>query len=494
MITKTKQYWFLPVLLFTVVLNGCAVNPVSGKSELALISEEKELKLGRKNDKIIRKQYGVYENKKLQAYVNRIGQRLAKLSHRPNIKYTFTVLGSPEVNAFALPGGYIYITRGIMSYINSEAELAAILGHEIGHVTARHGVQQYSKATATSWGITIASILVPELQNDVSQQLLNVLGSAMISGYGREAELEADRLGARYLAREGYRPDAMIDVIGVLKNQEEFEKESAKREKREPRVYHGVFASHPSADKRLQRIVAQAKKISTKARHNGVAERQRYLAQVNGLVFGDSVAQGIRRNNHFYHRALGMTLTFPEEWHIKNLPTQLIAYHPDKQALVDVRLVEYKNKKLPTPKTLVKEKLKAKELTGSALAGTDLPSFSTVRKQRTPWGKRKTRVSVVYLNNRAYLIYGAAKTEQRLKELDSLFLQTAASLRALNTNEKKLASGLRIKVVRARPGKTFADYARTSPQPDYPELMLRLINNKFPKGEPVKGERIKLIQ
>ena len=482
------------ILTACTVLAGCAVNPVSGRSEMALISEEKELELGRKNDEIIKKQYGVYDDKNLQEYVNRIGQSLAQKSHRPNIEYSFTVLDSAEVNAFALPGGYVYITRGIMSYMNSEAELAAVLGHEIGHVTARHSVQQYSKATATSLGITIASILVPELRSDVSQQLMNVFGNAIISGYGREAELEADRLGAEYLARDGYRPEAMTDVIGVLKNQEEFEKERARREKREPRVYHGVFASHPSADTRLQQVVAQAETLRTKARPNGRLDRQNYLDRIDGIVFGDSVSQGIRRDNHFYHRGLDLTLSFPPEWKIQNRPTQLLAIHPDKDALIDFRLVEYKDKTLPTPEQLAREQLKNDTLSGTPLSDSALPSFTTISKLRTPWGKRKTRVSVVYLGGRAYLIYGAAKTELRLKELDGLFLQTASSLRALRPTEHKFANGLRIRIAQAKKGQSFAEFARRSPVPDYPELMLRLINNKFPKGEPRPGENIKLIR
>ena len=491
---KRRLAWLLLLPLGIASLTGCAVNPVSGETEMAFISEEKEIELGRKNDVEVRKQYGVYNDEKLQAYVDNIGQELAKRSHRPNIKYTFTVLDSPEINAFALPGGYIYITRGILAYVNSEAELAAVIGHEIGHVTARHGVQQYSKATATSIGFTIATIMVPELRTDVSQQLLNVLGNAIISGYGREAELEADRLGAEYIARDGYRPSAMIDVISVLKNQEEFERERAKRENREPQVYHGVFASHPSADNRLQQVVAQAESLKQAGRANGRAERQRYLDRMNGVVFGYSVSQGIRRNNHFYHKGLGLALSFPEGWQIENLPTQLLARNAERDALIDVRLIEAKDKLPSTPEALIKDKLKTDTLEGAALTGTGLPSFSTIRNLRTPWGKRKTRVSAVYFGGQAYLIYGTAKDEQRFVELDPLFVQTSASLRALKGVENKLASGLRIRIARVRSGQNFSTLARQSPVTNYPELTLRLINNKFPDGKLAVGEQIKLIE
>jgi len=491
---KSQLLWLMLLMLGLASLAGCAVNPVSGETEMAFISEEKEIELGKKNDAEIRKQYGVYADEKLQTYVNSIGQSLAKSSHRPNIKYTFTVLDSPEINAFALPGGYVYITRGILAYINSEAELAAIIGHEIGHVTARHGVQQYSKATATSIGITIATIMVPELRTDVSQQLLNVLGNAIISGYGREAELEADRLGAEYIARDGYRPSAMIDVIGVLKNQEEFERERAKRENREPRVYHGVFASHPSADNRLQQVVAQAEQLKQAGRTNGRAERERYLARINGVVFGDSISQGIRRNNKFYHKGLGLTLTFPEGWQIDNLPTQLLARNANRDALIDVRLVEQKEKLPPTPQQLIQDKLKLDTVEGAALTGTRLSSFSTIQKLKTPWGKRKTRMTALYFGGQAYLIYGTTKDEQRFAELDPLFLQTASSLRALKATEKKLANGLRIRVARVGRGQSFSTLARQSPVTNYPELTLRLINNKFPNGTLTVGEQIKLIE
>jgi len=475
-------------------LAGCAVNPVSGKSEMALMSEEQEIALGKKNDALVRKQYGVYRNQALQDYVNRIGQSLVKHSHRPNIKYTFTVLDSPEVNAFALPGGYVYITRGILAYVNSEAEMAAVLGHEVGHVTARHGVRQYSKATATSIGFTLATIFLPELRTETSQQLLNVLGNAMISGYGRDAELEADRLGAQYLARDGYDPDAMTEVIGVLKNQEEFEVERAKREHRQPQVYHGVFASHPSADTRLQEVVTEAKKLKVNGHSKGRTGQKIYMGEIDGMVFGDSVSQGIRRTNHFYHLSLNLAVDFPENWQLVNLPTKLVAHSPERDGLIDVQLVDYKDKKLPSPKALIEEKLKIDKAPGAPVAGLALPSFSTITMLRTPWGRRESRVTAIYLKDKAYLIYGATKSEQRRKELDNQFLGTAASLRPLSAGERKLARGLRIRVVKVRAGQTFASLAKRSPLPDYPEQTLRLINDRYPDGKLRPGEEIKLIQ
>ena len=290
--------------------------------------------VGRQEDVKVRQQYGVYDDKALQKYVNEIGQRLAQGSHRPGLQYHFTVVDSPEINAFALPGGYIYITRGIMSYLNSEAELAGVIGHEIGHVTARHSVQQMSAATAAGVGATLLEIFVPVLRNQAGDTAINMLGNVLLSGYGRDHELEADRLGAQYLVRAGYDPQAMIKVIGVLKNQELFDAELAKAEGREPRSYHGVFASHPDADTRLQQVIAEAGKPAPGATR---INQEEFLRMIDKLVFADSPAQGIIRNGNFYHTDFGLALTFPRDWKIRNQPTNVAAVNAANDAIIDLR-------------------------------------------------------------------------------------------------------------------------------------------------------------
>ncbi len=259
----------------TLALTACSTNPVSGKKDFSLISKDQEVQMGKQAHQDILKKQRPYNNARLQSYVNSIGQQLASKSHRSNIPYTFTVLDDPSVNAFALPGGYVYVTTGLMAYLNSEGELAGVLGHEIGHVTARHGVQQASAGVA-------ASILVDLITKKAggNSKLLNQLGSAMLSGYGRKHELQADRLGAEYLAGVGYSPTNMIDVIGVLKAQEVY---ASRQGGGRGSSYHGVFASHPSNDKRLQEVVGAAKSIKSAGTRS--ANRDAYLKQINGLKF-----------------------------------------------------------------------------------------------------------------------------------------------------------------------------------------------------------------
>ena len=249
---------FLSAMLAATALAGCATNPVTGRADLVTMSEAQEIEIGRQQHPKILEEFGRYDDEALQAYVSQVGQRIAAVSHRPQLQYTFTVLDSEEVNAFALPGGYVYITRGIMAYLNSEAELVAVLAHEVGHVTARHSVRQQTGATATGVGATVIGILTGS--GDLAH-VANMAGTALVSGYGRDMELEADGLGAQYLDRLGYDPDAMIDVVRLLKNQETLRIQQARQENRKPHVYHGVFATHPDNDTRLHEVVKAAHKV-----------------------------------------------------------------------------------------------------------------------------------------------------------------------------------------------------------------------------------------
>ncbi len=483
---------YLPLLLLAgpaaLLIAACAVNPVSGGRELALLSEADELRLGRENDAEIRKQYGVYAHAPLQRYVQQIGERLAAQSHRPQLKYTFTVLDSPEVNAFALPGGYIYITRGIMAHLNSEAELAAVLGHEIGHVTARHAVRQYSAAMAANVGFTIGSILVPELATRAGQSLLNTLGGALLSGYGRDHELEADRLGAQYLARSDYNPKAMIEVIALLKNQEIFEKTLAAKEGRAARVYHGVFASHPSADERLQQVVGEADRHRTGT--NGRVQRTAYLKLLDGLAWSDSEAQGIRIGSDFYHKGLDFAVRFPPGWRVDNNPERLLAASPEGDALLQVQATDKGTARTPQEYLVVSMKLRDLQDT-RALKVNGLPAYSGVTRMQTPFGARDARVAVVFLHRQAFRFFGAARATNAA--LEHAFLDTLQSLHSLRPDERALARGQRLELVTARAGDSFAKFARRAPLKNEPEAILRLLNGKYPQGEPAPGDLVKLI-
>ena len=269
--------------LFSIsgTISSCATNPVTGEKDLVLLNEDEESELGRTSHKQVMKSYVPYSNPELLKYVTELGEKLAAISHRNELIYHFTVLDSPQVNAFAIPGGYVYITRGMMAYLGSEAELCGVLGHELGHITARHGVKQYSKNQITNIFTTVFSIFIG---NRSLANLSQLASAAILRGFGREAELEADRIGAEYIAKLGYDPDALKSVIGVLKNQEEFDKVLAEEENREPYAYHGVFSTHPDNDKRLQEVIKAAKdNINEKKLDDN---KEKYLNIISGMPFG----------------------------------------------------------------------------------------------------------------------------------------------------------------------------------------------------------------
>ncbi|WP_245503496.1 M48 family metalloprotease [Aquabacterium lacunae] len=339
----------LATLVISLALTGCGTqvrNPVTGQLQRTVMDEKQEVATGSKNHQEILKEYGQYPDAKLQAYVNEVGQKLAKQSHRAELTWHFTVLDSPVINAFALPGGYVYITRGLMAYLDSEADLAGVLGHEIGHVTARHGAQQATQQQTASIGVLAASVLGAVLEakgvsgagrmaSDVSQSV----ASGLIASHSREHETEADRLGAEYLARSRYNPANMVDVIQVLKNQESHAADQARAQGRQASGGNDWLATHPSNDKRLQDIREVA------ARYPGPDQgryaddgRQRYLAAIQDMAFGDSPEQGLVRGAHFLHPGLGIALTAPPGWRIQNGADTLTVATADGNAALVMKL------------------------------------------------------------------------------------------------------------------------------------------------------------
>jgi predicted Zn-dependent protease len=465
-------------------LASCATNPVSGNPNFVLMSESGEVELGRKSDAEVRKEYGVYTLPGLNEYVNEVGQKLARNSHRSQLQYHFTVLDSPEINAFALPGGYIYITRGIMVYMNSEAELAGVLGHEIGHVTARHSVQQYTAVQSANIGVTVASLYLPELRNQASQTLINLLGNSLLAGYGREHELEADRMGAEYLARTGYNPQAMVQVLAVLKNQELFDAEEAKKEGREPRSYHGVFATHPDSDTRLQQVIAQAKPLLVAPKDDG---RARFLGKINGMVFGDSPAQGIVRKGMFYHEDMNFVIKFPDGWPIRNSPKAVLA----RTLQDDVRLQMQLGPTKGSPSEFINRNVKfdrVNQADASPING--LPAALVTGTSR---GKPLAIASIFY-QGKNFVFVGSAKSAEAFNHNLPQLLAAMRSFRPMTQAEHGAVKPLTIHTITAKTNTRLASLARQSPIENNPEGYLRLINHYYPNGEPQPGQTIKIVQ
>ena len=308
------------VLLVTLVAaaafaagTGCAVNPATGKRQINLVSTGREEAMGREADPAVITEYGLYGDARIQSYVDSIGQKLAKVSHLPDIKWHFRVLDSPVVNAFAIPGGYIYITRGIMAYVNSESQLAGIIGHEIGHVTARHSAQQMTQQQIAGIGLLAGAVFVNAFRpySGIAQQGLGIL----FLKYSRDHETQADELGIQYAARAGYDPRTIPATYATLKRISE----------RSGSTLPNFLSTHPDPGDREVRTTQLSQAAAGGAPRDLIVGDAVYRKRVEGLVFGDDPRQGYFEANRFYHPDMGFQLIFPDGWKTENQPSAVVA-------------------------------------------------------------------------------------------------------------------------------------------------------------------------
>lgn len=318
--------------LLALTASSCSTNPATGKKQIAFIGEGQEIAMGREADQQIVQSLGLYEDQEVQAYVSRLGKELAAASERPDLPWTFRVVDDPVVNAFALPGGFIYVTRGLMTHLTSEAELVSVLGHEIGHVTGRHSVEQMSKAQLAQIGLIAGMVLSPELGQQFGDLAQTGLGLLFLK-YGRDDEREADDLGLRYMAREQYDPREMVGVFEVLKRVSEAEGNG-----RIP----GWMSTHPTPENRIGRISEQVAKLGTDF-SNARVGREPYLRELDGMPFGQNPREGYFLGNRFIQPDLGFEIRFPQGWKTSNQKASVGAISPREDAIVVVTLSDQRS-------------------------------------------------------------------------------------------------------------------------------------------------------
>lgn len=342
-------------------LSACAVNPATGGRQFTLVTEGQEVQMGRDADPSIVASMGLYPDETLQNYVRSLGLDLASRSERPNLPWTFRVLDDPLINAFALPGGYIYVTRGIMAYMDSEAELAGVLGHEIGHVTARHSVDQISRAQVAQLGLGLGMVLAPELQQ--FEGLASASVGLLFLKFGRDDERQADELGVRYMARAGYDPAQLSGVMGML-----------------GRVTSGEggevpewLSTHPNPENREEAILELADTTHV-ATGNARVVRKEYLDHLDGLIFGANPREGYFLGARFYHPDLRFEMTFPDGWRTTNMRQGVQALSPQEDAVMVLTLSQDADPESALRGFLAKEGIEGSGISEAAVNG--LPAAS----------------------------------------------------------------------------------------------------------------------
>lgn len=479
----------LMVVLFlgSIWLSACSVNPATGQGNLVTMSEKRELEIGAEEHAKVMQSMAVLDDEALAAYVNEVGQRLAAVSHRPDLTFQFTVIDSPEINAFALPGGYVYINRGLLAYLNSEAELAAVLGHEIGHITARHAVQQQSRGSLARVAAGVGGVVAAVATGSgyIGSQIMDVSSlwaQAGLSGFGREHELEADTLGAGYLRAAGYDPQAVISVVTVLKNQEDFNTKVANQQP----SYHGLFATHPRNDTRLQQAIASVGALP--ASQATLVDDQRFRDHMDGLVVGQSQGTtGTAARNRFYQSLLAYTMVFPDGWRVSETPTTVVAQSPTDST--SLRVEVQRMQESIEPRLFIRDKLAIHNLQKSeALEQFRLQGYTGVVTDEG----REQRLAVIYMGPRVFIFTGEIDVNNA--ESDRLLLASIRTFRAIQRNERFSGNASRLRYVQVGEGFTFAELARISPVGNYPEETLRLINGYYPRGTPKPGDWIKIVE
>ncbi len=326
MTTHSRANWTRGAGIGLLLMAACTMNPATGERQLTLMSEAQEIQIGAQTHPEVLAAFGAYDDPEWQAYIQELGSRIATVSERPDLEWTFTVLDDPVVNAMALPGGYIYVNRGILAHFNSEAELVSVLGHEIGHVTARHSVEQMSRAQLAQLGLGVVAVAGEKFRQfaGLAGQGLGIL----FLKFGRDDENQSDALGLRYMTRTGYDPNEMPKVFATL------DRVSASDGLRATPQW---LSTHPDPGNRIGNIEARIAKLPVDQRQ-GTVGRESYLKRLGGMVFGDDPRQGYTVGQTYYHPELAFRIDFPVEWRIINQRQAVGALSPDRDAAVVLTL------------------------------------------------------------------------------------------------------------------------------------------------------------
>ncbi|GAA4295003.1 M48 family metalloprotease [Nibribacter koreensis] len=482
-----KNIFYSSALAALLLFNSCATNPVTGKKEVMIVSEGQEEAMGLQADPQIVAQFGLYNDPAMQKFIQEKGEQMGAVSHRKDLKYTFRVLDSEVINAFAVPGGYVYFTRGIMAHMNNEAQFAGVLGHEIGHITARHSASQQTKATLTQGLLLGGMILSPQVAQ--MGETLSQGASLMFLKFGRDDERESDELGVEYSTKIGYDATHMADFFQTL------QRSSAKAGAQE---LPDFLSSHPNPGDRyttVKQLAAQWKQqVNTPLKEN----RNSFLKLIDGIIYGEDPKQGFVENQVFYHPELKFQFPIPQAWQYQNTPQQVQMAPKDGKALMFLTLVP--GTALESAAQEVVTKYQLQPLESKKVTVNGLPAIAMVADQKPSQEAQQQQQqaqvrAMIYLIQYGGNIYGifGVTSAQDFNAHAPTFSNTMQNFKTLTDPEKigRLPERVRIKTV-AR-ASTLAQALTSFQMPQARHEELAILNGMQLNDQLAAGTLIKIV-
>ncbi len=466
-------------LVVASMASACASNPVSGKREMSFMSEADEIRIGREGDAEIRREMGVYADEELQRYVTGVGERIASVSHRPGLPWTFTVLDVPAVNAFALPGGYIYVTRGLLAHLGDESELAGVLGHEVGHVTARHASQQYTRSATGGLGVLLASIFVPGVA-PFSDLASAGLGTWFLK-YGRDDELESDRLGVEYAAKAGWDPESVPRFLQTL----------SRLDAMSARGVPNWLSTHPDPGSRVVKAAPVAAKLVDDTRER---RRDDFLRRIDGLAYGDDLSEGVVRGHQFLHPDLRIAMEFPEGWDVQNSSEQVVARPDGDKVLMLMRTADTARGAVLADGA--RRHMKELGFTFESGAEQDINGLrgfvGTYRGKARGVGNVRIRAAHLTVGRQVFMMAGVAP-EAEYARVESEMSAALTSFRELTSREAGAIRPNRLGLYDVKAGDSWQSIAQRAGGGLVPATRLALMNGFAVNEQPPAGTRLKIV-
>ena len=494
MMPKAFRAAALALAAIAPLLGGCETNPATGaRSFTGFMSPEKELEVGREqHPQIVREFGGEIDDPKLRAYVDRIGQALAKHSEMPDLKFTFTVLDSEITNAFALPGGYVYVTRGLLTLASSEAELAGVIGHEIGHVTARHTAQRYSRGVLTGIGTAAVGILEGIfLGTNVIGQVGAQAGQVYLASFSRDQEFEADTLGVRYLARSGYDPAAMSSFLAKLQAESALQAELAGKPGADNEL--NIMATHPRTQDRVREAI-EAAKAQGGAPANPRVGADEYLNEIDGMSYGGDRKSGFIRNRTFVHPALRFQFEVPPGFMLVNSDKNVKAQGPNGATIVFDRDARTQAAGMAMTNYLQGVWARGVRLQGvERLDINGMEAATGATRLNSNAGPRDVRLVAIRFDPQTIYRFMFITVPAQTGALNEQLRRTTYSFRKLSEQEAANAKPLRIRVVTVGAGDTVDSLARRMAFDTAQAARFRMLNGLAPDASLRPGQRVKII-